>query len=98
MREVMGGPTVYHGHEGLRSWFREWYEAWGNIEAEVEELIDAGDQVISVLTYRGRGRVSGIEVELTRMAGVWPVREGKIVRAVWLPTRADALKAVGLSE
>jgi ketosteroid isomerase-like protein len=57
-RELMGGAKVY-GHEGLRSWFQEWYEAWASIEATVEELIDAGEQVVSVLTYRGRGRASG---------------------------------------
>ncbi|HVS28126.1 MAG TPA: nuclear transport factor 2 family protein [Solirubrobacteraceae bacterium] len=98
MRDLMGGPTVYHGHDELRRWFREWYEAWENVEANVEELIDAGDQVIAVLNYRGRGRVSGVEVELTAMAGVWTIRKGKIVRVVWFGSRAEAFEAVGLAE
>jgi ketosteroid isomerase-like protein len=96
-RGLMGGD-VSHGHEGLRRWFREWYEAWETLEDNLAELIDAGDKVISVVTTRGRGRASGVEVELTRHAGVWTIRDGKIVRVVWFRTRADALKAAGLSE
>jgi ketosteroid isomerase-like protein len=56
------------------------------------ELIDAGEQVIAVLSVRGRGRVSGIELEY-RPAGVWTLRQGKVVRVVWFPTRDEALEA-----
>ena len=90
---------VYRGHEGLRSFILERYEeAWGEAEDVCEELIDAGDEhVVSVVTSRGRGRASGAEVELTH-AGLWAIREGKITRVVWFPTRAEALEAAGLQE
>ena len=84
------------GREAAQEAFRDWYASFGNVEAEVSELIDAGDHVISVFTYRGRGRASGIEVEFKDMAGIWTFRQGKIVRLVWLRTRAEALEAVGL--
>jgi ketosteroid isomerase-like protein len=84
-------------HEGVRSAFRDWYDAWEGVETDVEELIDAGQQVISVFTYRGRGRASGVEVEWKRMAGVWTIREGKVVGVVWLRTRDEALEAAGLA-
>jgi ketosteroid isomerase-like protein len=87
-----------HRHEGVRSAFRDWYDAWEDVETDVDELIDAGQQVISVFTYRGRGRVSRVDVEWKRMAGVWTIREGKIVRVVWLRTRDEALEAAGLGE
>jgi ketosteroid isomerase-like protein len=32
------------------------------------------------------------------MGGVWTIRDGKVCRVVWYPTRAEALEAVGLSE
>jgi hypothetical protein len=32
------------------------------------------------------------------MAGVWTLRNGKVIRAVWFRTRAEALEAVGLGE
>ena len=88
---------VYHGHDGLRSFFREWHEAWEGIEYDYDELIDAGERVISVVTRHGRGRASGAEVEWP-LALVWTIRKGKVIRVVWFPTRADALEAAGLRE
>jgi ketosteroid isomerase-like protein len=94
---VMDPVYTGEGHSGLRAWSREWHEAWGAVEYEVHELIDVGDDVISVVTVRGRGRASGANAEFARHAGVWTIREAKIARVVWLPTRAEALEAVGLS-
>ena len=96
--EVMPGFSQWRGHEALRSFFRRYYEIWDAFEDEIQELIDAGDQVISVVTSRGRGRASGLDVEWAGNAGVWTIRDGKIVRVVWFPSRADALEAVGLRE
>jgi ketosteroid isomerase-like protein len=80
----------------VRSRFRDWYEAFEHVEADLDELIDAGEQVIVVFTYRGRGRASGAEVEWKQMAGLWTFREGKVVRVAWLRTREHALEAAGL--
>ena len=94
---LMGGG-IYRGHAGLRAFFREWHDSWDDIDYDYEELIDAGSEhVISVVTRRGRGRTSGAEVEVP-LALVWTVRDGKVVRVVWYPSRADALEALGLSE
>jgi ketosteroid isomerase-like protein len=94
--DLMGG-RVYYGHEGIRSWSRQWYEAWEDVEHQCDELIEAGDHVVSTVTNRGRGRASGVEVE-THQAAVWTIRDGRIVRAVWFPTREEALDAAGLRE
>jgi ketosteroid isomerase-like protein len=76
---AVGIAGVYHGHEGLRSFFREWHEAWEHIEYDFEELIDGeGEHVISVVTRRARGRASGAEVERP-FALVWTLRNGKVV-------------------
>jgi ketosteroid isomerase-like protein len=85
---------VYRGHEGLRNFFAERYEeAWGTIEDVCEVLIDAGDKhVVSVVRTRGRGRVSGAPVELQH-AGMWTIRNGKVVRMAWFGSRDEALKA-----
>ena len=87
---------VVHGHEGIREFFRRWREAWGRDEYRSEELIDAGDAVVSVVTQVGEGRASGVPI--TRLlAGVWTIRDGQIVKVVWFPTRDEALKAAGLT-
>ncbi len=88
---------IYHGHDGLRRFFRDWHDAWTDTPYDFDELIDAGDQVISIVTQTGRGRASGVEVDLP-MALVWTLRNGKILRVVWFRTRSEALVAAGLSE
>jgi len=88
---------LYRGRDGLRSFIRERYEeAWESIEDELEELIDADEHVVSIITSRGRGRASGVEVEKTH-AGVWTMRGGKVSRVEWM-SRGEALEAAGLSE
>jgi ketosteroid isomerase-like protein len=62
-----------------------------------EDLIDAGDQVVSVMRMRGRGNETGIELAM-RYFMVSTVQEGKVVRAVEYLERAEALEAVGLRE
>ncbi|MGI8461388.1 MAG: nuclear transport factor 2 family protein [Solirubrobacterales bacterium] len=95
---VAGTSGVSRGHEGLRNFFREWHDAWGSIEYDYEELIDAGgEHVISVVTRHARGRASGIEVERP-FALLWTLREGKVVRVVWFVTREEALETAGLAE
>jgi ketosteroid isomerase-like protein len=103
--DVSGGPvgdlvgdTVFRGHGGLRDWSRQWYSAWESIDEHCEELIDAGEHVVSVVSLRATGRASGAEVEWSRSA-VWTIRQGRVVRVVgWFPTRKQALEAAGLSE
>jgi ketosteroid isomerase-like protein len=94
---LFGQGGLYRGRERLRQWFREWSEGLDSINYEAVDLIAAGDRVISESDMRGRGRASGVEVGDTLYA-VWTIREGKVVRVVWFPTRAEALEAAGLSE
>jgi ketosteroid isomerase-like protein len=95
-RGVVTGRVV-HGHDGLQKWLREWYGAWENIHDDLEELIEAGEHdVISVMTQRGRGRASGVDVA-DRLATIWTIRDGRIIRVAWFPTREEALDAAGLS-
>ena len=97
---ISAGATdgVYHGHEGLRAFFGQWHEAWGDIDYSFEELIDADDEhVIAIVDRHARGRASGVEVE-RRFVLVWTLREGKVARVVWFLSRADALEALGLRE
>jgi ketosteroid isomerase-like protein len=55
------GRGVYRGHKGIRQAYGAWFEAWENTEMYCEELIDAGEHVISVAGYQGRGRASGVQ-------------------------------------
>src|SRR5688500_15843522 len=56
-----------HGLREIQRAFRDFYEAFDDVEGEVHELIDADEHVVSVFTYRGRGRTSGVEAEWKQM-------------------------------
>jgi ketosteroid isomerase-like protein len=94
--QLMGGRP-FHGHDGLRQVFRDLREAYEDMEDRCEELIDGGEHVVSVVTTRGRGRLSGVQVEQRHQAAVWTIRGGKVARVVWYPSREEALAAAGLA-
>ena len=89
---------VYRGHDGIRTFWRTWFEGWENVSFDYEDFIDAGARVITVLTQRMRGRTSGVDQEWVSYAQTWTIRDGKIVRVEFFPNRAEALEAAGLSE
>ena len=47
----------------VRAMWERWESEWEELETVPEEFIDAGDKVIVIVHYSGRGRGSGIEVE-----------------------------------
>ena len=95
---LVGGTLVWSGHDGLRTFDRELREAFENFETTCDELIDAGEHVVSVSRYRGRGRRSGVEIDGPFQFLVWSIRGGEVTRVDWYSTRTEALEAVGLSE
>jgi ketosteroid isomerase-like protein len=94
----VGIGEVYRGHDGMRSYMRSVYEAFDEYRPEIEQLIDAGDQVLTLAIEHGRGRGSGAEVEAHKTAHLWTLRDGKAVRLDLYLNRDEALKAVGLEE
>jgi ketosteroid isomerase-like protein len=88
---------IYQGHEGVRQLWREGLAAFGEIDMDPEELVDAGDQIVAVVHERQIGRASGAPVEGAH-AAVWTLAEGRITRVELFDDRAQALEAVGLSE
>jgi ketosteroid isomerase-like protein len=88
---------VIRGHHGFVQYMARWAEVWEELRWEVEELIDAGEQVVSVARMSGRARETGMELEM-RYFTVSTVHEDKMVRAVEYLDRDEALEAVGLRE
>ena len=91
--ELQSGATN-RGFDGLMAWFRAWHAEWEDLTYTVEELVDAGDRVLAIVTMRGRGRTSGAEVEKAQYA-VWRPRDGKVVEALWFRTLEEAQAAAG---
>ena len=92
-----GSERRYAGLDGLRAFMLDWMAPWVAYRIEIEEAIDLGDQVLLLNHDRGRREGSTQEVR-GRIAAVFTIRDGKIARLDTYMTRADALRAVGLSE
>ena len=85
----------YRGYDGVRRFWTQFLSAWDEYGVEVEELVDAGDQVVAVM--RLRGRTNELEVDEGR-SSLLTMRDGRIVRIEPFASRADAIEAAGLSE
>jgi ketosteroid isomerase-like protein len=93
----VGQELPAHGPAAVRDVWRRWDAEWEELETVAEEYIDAGDQLVVIVRYRGRGRLSGIEVNDLQFE-VHTLRDGQCIRKVEFPTRSQALQAVGLAE
>jgi ketosteroid isomerase-like protein len=86
---------VYRGPEGARSWLENWLEAWDEFEFHLDEVLDAGDQVVVVFSQRGRGKTSGVEIS-NQLAGVATVSDGRIVRGALYLDIGEAFRTAGI--
>ena len=89
--------TPSRGHEAAIGVRRRWLESWEGHQIDVEEMEDGADSVVACLHVTGRGKRSGVEVDL-RLYIHFKLRDGKIVYAYEYADRAEALEAAGLSE
>ena len=96
-RGALMSKPVYRGHDGVREFWRDGLSVFGEINLEVEGLIDAGDQVLAVIREREVGRASGAPVETAHLA-VWTLTDGKVVQMQVFDDRQEALEAAGLRE
>jgi ketosteroid isomerase-like protein len=90
-----GGGT-HSGIAAFRAAVSEYFDALEDVRFDPEEFIDTGDRVLVMSTLRARGR-SGARVE-TQQAGIFAVREGRIVSWQVVLDREEALRLLGLQE
>jgi ketosteroid isomerase-like protein len=89
--------AVYRGRDGFVRFRQTQVEAFEYFRIEVREIGDLGDWVMVDLRLVGKGRGSGVDVDLD-FHHAWRVRDGLLDRLSPRRTRAEALEAVGLSE
>ena len=96
---IPGIAGIFRGHDGVRAYWRSWLSAWRDLEFEIQDVLDAADDVVLLVRgQRHRGRHTGIEFEVPPYGVIYTVRGGKIVRVRWYPDQESALEAAGLSE
>jgi ketosteroid isomerase-like protein len=92
------GGEVYRGRDGVRRWFRDLEEVWGEeLRLEPEADFDVGEQTMSFHVLRGRGRQSGAQVA---MPGAAVARWQNGLAVYWriYASREDALTDLGVSQ
>jgi ketosteroid isomerase-like protein len=86
------GPII--GRDAMRAYLADWYEMFADLVVVPEEFIDAGPgRVIVVFHVTGTARASGAPTEM-RLAIVYTIRAGRIVRGREYMTKDEALAAV----
>jgi ketosteroid isomerase-like protein len=94
------GLGIYRGHEEVKSFFEEdWFKVFpfSEWEAQVDDLVDLGDRVISICRQRAHGAGSGAETDRA-FAQVATIRDGQFVRIDNYLNREAALEAADLRE
>jgi ketosteroid isomerase-like protein len=100
-RSIEGAPDdrgPIHGKPAMRAYVQDWIDLFDDFRVEPVELIDAGgNEVVAVVRFGGRAKLSGVETAQT-MGVVFTIRDGRIARGREYSTRDQALEAAGLRE
>ena len=86
----------YHGREGIETYFEDVRVTWEGLRVLGNEFRDRGDSVLVLGRADGRGRGSGVEVDIP-LGIVYDFRDGKISRVRTYLDHDEALRAAGLS-
>jgi ketosteroid isomerase-like protein len=88
-------PETIRGAHALLAVLTEWRESLDDFRADIRECIEAGDHVVCVTRWTGRGKASDAAVDNLQV-DVYELRDGKVVRATLAyPDKVTALRSVG---
>jgi ketosteroid isomerase-like protein len=86
---------IHTGLDELARYIQSWRQTWIEHSFKLEEALDAGDRVVTVILESGTGRTSGAPATI-RYGQVITLRKGKIVETIVYRDVDDAVKAAGL--
>jgi ketosteroid isomerase-like protein len=90
------GASWNFGHRGAIDWAVKLWQSFEGLSLEVSEPLEAGDRVVMRWQASGKGKRSGIDVDM-RGYCAFTMREGKVRRVEFYETRDAALGTVGLT-
>jgi ketosteroid isomerase-like protein len=97
LTRVAPDGETYRGYEGVKRFWLMLRDVFGELQIDVEEIIDGGDTLVTRVRLHSTGKASGAMTEDVLYQN-FTLREGKAVRAQFFRERAEALEAAGLSE
>jgi uncharacterized protein len=87
------GARRHAGIDDVRAFLESFPRIWEEPRFEPEQLHQAGDTVVALVRFTGRGRNSGAEVS-RELAHLFEFSDGKVVRVVTYFDREQALLAL----
>ena len=87
---------IRHGREGLRATLESVAKSFDHVVFEVEQIYDAGDDVVVFIRMHARGKESGIALDVA-VAHLITLDNGKLIR-IRAMGREEAMEAAGLSK
>jgi ketosteroid isomerase-like protein len=91
--DIPDARNPYRGQEGVAQWLSDFSESWDSFGMELQELVEAGDRIVSLFRIRAVGAGSGVSVERGD-AMVWKFRDGRLVRLDYFNDQRQALDSL----
>jgi ketosteroid isomerase-like protein len=88
---------VFHGHEGVRTYFARLRNAWDEFTFHAHEFRTGDDTVLVLGRLEGRGRGGGVPVD-SPVGAVFELREGQVWRLRAYLDHARAIEVARLGE
>jgi ketosteroid isomerase-like protein len=93
-----GVEGMYRGPEAMQEWMNVIRSEWEDFRVTLDEVLqDEGDVLVVTELLRGRGRESGVEVEMRVFSAYW-FEQGKLRKRAAFTKRREALEAARLRE
>jgi ketosteroid isomerase-like protein len=91
---------TWRGEAEVRRGLRELAEPWDELQADVQDLIPAGEgRVLALVRFSARGRGTGLDVRGAGVdSAVWTLRDGRVVSVEMHSGTAAGFEAVGLED
>jgi ketosteroid isomerase-like protein len=87
-------PGEAKGLEAFAGGMRAWLAAWERpLKVEAEEFTQAGNRILVLIRWKGRGKGSGVEME-AEGAHLWTFRDGLAIRFDVYRDREEARAAL----
>jgi ketosteroid isomerase-like protein len=96
--DVMPDQGPYVGKEGIMRFWESWAETFSEFRAEIEEVIDTGDHVITVMHMSGRGHGSDAQMRSPTFAQIWTWEGETIAHVRMVADKDQALEMLGSEE
>jgi ketosteroid isomerase-like protein len=87
--EATPGSSVFRGHDAVNRGLEQWAESWESLAMDPYEVLEEGEYVLALMTYRMRGAGSGVYLEAP-VAHLHQIENG-LLRRWWM--FGDAAKA-----